>query len=50
MDNYYYHSLKLKYEFKKEKRGKDAYQTKMNQTTAYYFCGSCDEITGNLYG
>ena len=48
MDKHYFNSLKLKYEFKKEKCKKHFYQTIMHKTSAAYFCISCDEIIANL--
>jgi hypothetical protein len=48
MDKCFFNSLKLRFEFKKEKCGKHFYQPKMQKAPATYFFASFDEIMRNL--
>jgi hypothetical protein len=48
MDEQYYYSLNLKYEFKENSKPKNEYKAIMKTEQTYYFSSSCDELLNNL--
>jgi hypothetical protein len=48
MDEQYYYSLNLKYEFKENSKPKNEYKAIMKTEQTYYFYSSCDELLSNL--
>lgn len=48
MDEQYYFSLNLKYEFDKNAKPKNSYEAIMKTGPSYYFYSSCDDLLSNL--
>lgn len=48
MDEQYYISLNMKYEFGKTSKPKNVYEAIMKTGVSYYFYSSCDELLSNL--
>lgn len=48
MDEQYYHSLNLKYDFKNNSKPKNKYNAIMKTEQTYYYYSSCDELLKNL--
>ena len=48
MDEHFYHSLKLKYEFDKNTKPKNTYKTKMKSEYGFYYYTQCQTILDSL--
>lgn len=48
MDEHYYRSLNMRFDFKKDERPKYLYNAKMRNVDSYYFCLELDELLANI--
>ena len=48
MDKLFYNSLKLKFEFDKQKGNKNTYRAKMMSEDSFYYYGQCQDILDNI--